>query len=133
MNADLGADLRRFVDGHFAALPAVSGADHAALLAAAGDGTPLVLTGDAVARVLRSFKTGVITTTQVRDWAFFVWRRYFDRPGVAVAPVPLPLEWESEHAAAIERIVERLDELSDPQSEPVTDHELEAMLASLGH
>jgi hypothetical protein len=130
---DLPGELRRFIAGHFDALPAVSGAEHAALLDAANSGPPLLLTAEAVARVLRAFKATAVTTTQVGDWAFFVWRRYFDRPGVSAAPRPLPLEWEPDHADAILPIVERLDELSDPLADPITDHELEAMLVSLGH
>jgi hypothetical protein len=98
-------------------------------LAAAADG-PLLLTRDAVVRVLRSYSAGEFSDAAVQSWASFVRRGYV--AGGGGQPVhALPIDWEAAHEDAMAEAIERLDELGEPVDGTLREGELDELLAAL--
>jgi len=102
----------------------------AELTAAASRG-PLLLTGSAVARVLRRYANGELSDVDVQAWASFVRRGYLLGGGGTGPVQPMPIDWEADQEDAIAAAIERLDELGDAVDGSLDSAELDQLIRSL--
>jgi hypothetical protein len=121
-------DLMHAVEGDLDAFSLLLHQDHATLLkSSSGPGT-LIVTPDAVRRVLVALRAGQVSPALVQQWASFVRLGFTSLRNGPIKPVDIDYDPKSEDA--IVEVVGRLDEIGDLIDGEVTNDEIERLLAA---
>lgn len=121
--------IAAIVAGDLNGLTMVKAADHPDLLDAAARLPPLTISRPALAKVLKSWRSGHCNADDVQQWASFVRRGYI--AGIRGAVRPIDIEYDALDEDLIVEIIGRLDEIGDMIDGEVSDNEREAMLRIL--
>lgn len=125
----LATDLQTFIDGDLSLLRSVAREDHGDLRRAADSLPPLVLTANAVLRVLVALQAGGIAAPQVEEWASFVHAGMFPALGHEVSDRrPVEIALDPACIAEVASVLDRFERVADDPDDAVSDSELLAMV-----
>jgi hypothetical protein len=125
------AVLRAAVGGDLGAFSIVATQPHGVLQECSASAGDLVVTVDAICRVLGALRSRSVPPIDVQRWASFVRRGYV--AGVDRQPVrPIAIDYEVASEAAIVEVLARLDEIGDLVDGAVDDAEIRTMISGLG-
>ncbi|AMS41597.1 MULTISPECIES: hypothetical protein [Aminobacter] len=122
--------ITAIVAGDLSGIPVLKAASHADLLDAAARLPQLTIARPALAKVLKSWRSGHCSADVVQQWASFA-RRGYIAGGVRGAVRPIDIEYDALDENLIVEVIGRLDEIGDIIDGEVDDNEREAMLRIL--
>lgn len=128
MDRDVAADLRRAVDGDAVAVAGLQVPQEALASAAAGIGD-LVLTRDAILRVLGDLRKGRISGEEAQRWSSFVKRGYVSGRAGAGPVRPIIIDHDDDESTV--DVLGRLDDLGDEIDGTMSDDELDQWISRL--
>jgi hypothetical protein len=120
------ADLVSVIEGDTAHFEAVLATPHQLLQEAARHLPPLVVTRQAVLRVIESPARGEIAPQQAQEWASLM-RRGYARQSLSTPIKPIDIGYELPHEEVLAEVIARLDEIGDAVDGLITGEELEVL------